>query len=143
MEEESKPRWSIRATTFYGWAIPLFLVFSYFNYSENIDFNPYVLALLCLVLVGVGMPEFLRIIRLENKRESKLVTIAISLVAIVVMISLLELKRRDILVWNELYISVPILIFSIATFLVCFVSEDRHIVQIYFALDGFHFIRTI
>lgn len=55
---------------------------------------------------------------------------------------MLELKRRGIFVWNELYFTVPITLFALLNFAGCYVAENKHFVRVYLALDGFHYVRA-
>ena len=133
---------SVRVTTLYGWFIPILLLFSYFNYQEGISFNPYVCLLFCTLAISIALPESIRILMLRRKKESKLVTAIVSLVVLAAVITLLELKDRGIFVWNELYFTLPMLLFSLLFYFVSFVTEDRHNVRVYMALDGIHYVHA-
>jgi len=133
---------SIRITTLYGWFIPLLLIFSYFNYREGISFNPFICLFISLLIIGISIPESLRILRVKNKKESKLITAIISLLVLACVIALLELKNRGIFIWNELYFTIPLLLFSSLFYTVSFITEDRHNVRVYMALDGIHYVHA-
>jgi hypothetical protein len=55
---------------------------------------------------------------------------------------LLDLKRRGIFVWNELYLTAPITLFAVFTYAGCYFAENRHFVRIYRASDGFHYVHA-
>jgi len=137
-----KPKGSIRVVKIFGWCVPVFLILSYFDYNKENSFSPYALILLCGLLVGISIPEFIRIIKVKNKMESKLFTVLVSLGVAVAIITLLALNELNIFVWNGLYISVPILLYSFVINTVCFIAEDRHNIHVYMALDGYHFVRA-
>ncbi len=140
--EVQRPRLSFRCTTLFGWFIPIFIIFSFFAFREPIPVDLLLLAVFSFVSVSIAVPGFVQVVRLQRKKESKFVTIIFSLVSLIAVIGLLEMKERGIFVWNELYLTVPFLVFSLVTFAGCFYEEDRHTVRVYRALDGFRFVRV-
>lgn len=139
--ENSKPTISIRCTTLFGWAIPIYILFSYFNYRENISLNIGILLLFSLAGVALAVPGVLQVIQLRKKVESKILNIILMLLVGVAIIALMELKRHGIFVWNELYFTAPVLLFSLVTYSGCFFAEDRNFVRVYLALDGYYYVR--
>lgn len=140
--ETTRPPFSIRCTTFWGWTILIFLVFSFFNYREPIPLSPSVLIIFCITSIALAVPGVLQVIKLRSNKESKITTFLSSLVGGLGLIVLLELKRRGIFVWNKSYVTVPIILFAFLTYAGCYVAESKHFVRIYFALDGFHYVRA-
>jgi len=142
MTATDKPKLSVRVTTLFGWFIPIFIIFSYFNYQEDIYFNLYICILFCTLGIVIALPECIRILKVNRKKESKLVTVVVSLLIIAAVITLLELKSRGIFVWNELYLTLPILLFSVLFYCVSFIAEDRNNIRVYMALDGMHYVHA-
>lgn len=142
MNTSDKPNLSIRLTTLFGWFIPVFLVFSYINYYERIEFDPFVCLFLVVLLIGIGTPEFVRILKVKNKKESKLTTVIMSLIVFSSVITLLGLKDQGIFVWNELYFTIPMTTFSLISYAVAFITEDRNHIKVYLALDGIHYVKA-
>ena len=142
MNTSAKPNISIRSTTLFGWLIPILLVFNYINYREGIDFNLYICIFFVILIMGVGTPEFIRIIKIKNKKESKLTTVIIALIVVTSVITMLELKSQGVFIWNELYFIIPLTVFSLIAYTVAFISEDRHHIKVYLALDGIHYVKA-
>ena len=118
------------------------MVFSFFAFRESVPVDSLLLAVFSFVSVSIAVPGFVQVVRLQRKKESKLATTILSLVSLIAVIGLLEMKERGIFVWNELYLTIPFLVFSLVTFAGCFYAEDRHNVRVYMALDGFRFVRA-
>jgi|SRR5688572_9729448 hypothetical protein len=140
--EAERSKFSLRCTTFFGWSLPIALFFSYFNYHEPVALNVPILGLFCFLGALLAIPEAMLVLRLRRKKESKLVTLLSSAIAVIGVITLLELKRREIFIWNELYITVPYIVFALIFYAVCFRTEDKHSVRVYYALDGVHYVRA-
>ena len=109
---------------------------------EGIDFNPYICVLFVILIIGIGTPEFIRILKVQNKKESKITTAIIALIVLSSVIAMLELKSQGVFVWNELYFTIPITIFSLISYAVAFITEDRHHIKVYLALDGIHYVKA-
>jgi len=135
----TKPKLSVRVTSVFGWYVPILLIFSYFNYREGIYFDFYICLLFCFLAIVIALPECARILKVNRKRESRLVTVVVSLIVLVAVITLLELKNRGIFIWNELYFTLPMLVFSVLFYSVTFIAEDRNNIRVYMALDGLHY----
>jgi len=140
--ESDTPRFAIRCTTYFGWMLPIFVLFSFLAFREHLLFQPLFLALFSLLGVALAIPGAIQVLKLRKKKESKLVTALGSLAGGVGVIALLELKTRGILVWNELYLTVPLLLFMLVTHAACFLAEDKNHLRIYLALDGYHYVRA-
>ena len=130
---------SIRITTLVGWFIPLLILSSYFDFREDVHFNPILCVVFSILTIGACIPECIRILKVKRKKESKFVTTIVSIMVGVAVITLLELKERGVFIWNELYLTIPLLLFSLLFYIVCFITEDKHDVRVYFALDGIHY----
>lgn len=100
--ESTPPRLAVRGTTYFGWMLPLFLVFTYLAYREHLELNILYLTLFSLLAVWLALPVTLQVLRPRETKESKLGTALVALVAFIATITLLELKTRGIFVWNEL-----------------------------------------
>jgi NhaP-type Na+/H+ or K+/H+ antiporter len=137
-----RPPFSIRSTTLFGWFIPILLVFSLFNYREPIPLNLGALVIFWIIGAAIAAPETFRVFKLHDKKESKLITLLSGLALGLGVIALLELKRRGIFIWNELYFTVPMTLFSVVTFAGCFLAENKHSVRVYLALDGYHYVHA-
>jgi len=138
---ERPPSFAIRCTTFFGCATPLFCIFALLDYLEPIPLNPAMLAAVSTVAVVLVMSSWVQVLRLRKKRRSAAASVFALVVGAAGVVALLELKRRGIFVWNELYVTVPVLLCSILVFAACYVAESRHSVRVYLALDGFHYVR--
>ena len=86
MTTTDKPKFAIRITTLFGWFIPIYIIFSYFNYREGINFNLYICLLFCALAIGIALPDCIRILKITRKKESKLVTVVVSLLALAAVI---------------------------------------------------------
>lgn len=142
MNTTIKPKLSVRATSLFGLFIPIFLVFSYFHYRDGIHFNLYICILFCALATSIAFPECIRILKLTRKKESRLVNVVVSLLALAAIIILLELNDRGIFVWNELYFTLPMALISAQYYLVSFIAEDRNNIRVYIALDGLHYVHA-
>ena len=140
--DPERPRFSVRCTTFFGWSLPIVLFFSFLNYREPVPLNAMTLGLFCIFGALLAVPEALMVLRLRRKKESKLVTFLLSVTAGIGVIVLLELKRRGIFIWNELYFTAPYTMFALIFYASCFRAEDKHFVRVYYALDGIHYVRA-
>ena len=95
-----------------------------------------------ILFIGIGTPEFARILKVKNKKESKLTTVIMSLIVLSSVITMLELKDQGIFVWNELYFTIPMTVFSLISYTVAFITEDRNHIKVYLALDGIHYVKA-
>lgn len=138
----ARPPYSARCTTIFGWMLPLLVVSSLFNYRGPITLNPIVLSILCVIGIALAVPGVLQVIKLRSKKESKIVTLLSSLAAGFGTFVLLDLNRHGTYVWNELYFTAPLALFSLLTYVGCYVAESKHFVRVYIALDGFHYVRA-
>lgn len=96
----------------------------------------------CIFGSMLAVPEMLQVSKLRCKKDSKLLVLLLGLTVGVGIIVLLELKRRGIFIWNELYFTAPVVLFSLLTYAGCFVTENRNSVRVYMALDGYHYVRA-
>lgn len=140
--DSERPSHSLRIKIFFGLSLPIALFFSFNNYREPIPFDSIILVLFCIFGALLAIPEALMILRLRRKKESKLVVILSCILGGIGIFILLELKKRGIFVWNELYFTVPYMVFAFITFSSCFIAESNHSVRIYYALDGLRYVRT-
>src|SRR6266481_3533293 len=138
--EADRPRFAVRCTTFFGWLIPMYILFTLLAFREHLFLNPLFLLAFSLLGVGLAIPSAIQVLKLRHKKESKLLTALCSIAALVAVITLLELKKRGIFIWNELYLTVPFLLFLLIAYAACFLSEDKNHMRVYMALDGFHYV---
>ncbi|MDH5735507.1 MAG: hypothetical protein OEY87_05225, partial [Gammaproteobacteria bacterium] len=71
----------------------------------------------------------------------KIITVIVTLLSLVIFIALLELNDRGIFVWNEVYFTIMIAVYSAVSFVLNFIAEDRHDVKVYWALDGICYVK--
>lgn len=140
--ESDTPRFAIRCTTYFGWMLPVFVLFSFLAFRERVMFQPVFLLLFSLLGIGLAIPGAIQVLKLRKKKESKFLMAVSSIAAGVGVIALLELKTRGIFVWNELYLTVPLLLFMLVTYAACFLAEDKNHMKVYLALDGYHYVRA-
>jgi uncharacterized membrane protein HdeD (DUF308 family) len=90
--ETTRPAYSVRCTLFFGWSLPIFMIFSFFNYREDIPLSLSILLVFCILAIALSVPGIFQVYRLRDKKESKLLTALFTFVGVIGIILLLESK---------------------------------------------------
>lgn len=115
--------------------------FSYQNYLEQVKLNKSIFFLLITLSFLASIFLSRMIYRLEKEKESKTANIIVTSIGALLCLLLLALKDMNLFVWNELYLTAPILISAIIVLFGTLLTESRKNVLVYASLGNFEFVK--